>query len=80
MKKLRTLGATCVLSLMLAMPAFAGYIHTGVTEPQPPPPPASTPETANTGGLAGDISTGGSTPDVVTEAALNIIGSMLALF
>lgn len=54
-----------VLSLALTASAFAGEIHTGITNP-PQPPPTSGEQTVTT--------------DTVTEIALNLLQSVLSLF
>jgi hypothetical protein len=84
MKTLRQFCVAFVLTLTLALPAFAGTIHTTVAPPDPPP--ASTSSTApgdiHTIG-AGDISTTISeeaTTASVTETALNLLQSVLSLF
>jgi hypothetical protein len=78
MKDVRLLCAAVALTLALGMPALAGNISTGKTDP-PPPPPATA--AAND---AGNISTGGgeevAADDSVVGAALSLLGSMLSLF
>ena len=64
MKNLRTVGAACVLALALAAPAFAGHIQTPVVPPEPT--------------AAGQIDVPPADP--VTEAALSLLESLLALF
>ncbi len=84
MKNLRTLCAALVLVGALTLPAFAGEIGTGIA---PPPTPNATGE-IGTGATDGDIGTGAAseeadeatTPDSVTEAALLLLQSVLALF
>lgn len=66
MKNLRTFGAACVLALAMAAPAFAGHISTDIAPPQPPP--------------AGHIEIPVAPDDPVTEAALSLLQSLLALF
>lgn len=81
MRNLRTFGAACVLALMLAAPAFAGHIQTGVTDPQPSPSPTSTTSTEETGAgsVAGHIQTGVTSTDSAIEAALSLLQIVLAL-
>jgi hypothetical protein len=74
-----------MLLLVLSVPAYAGEIPFGVTNP-PPPPPASTSSTAPgeiSTGVAGEISTMISeeaTTASMTETALNLLQSVLSLF
>ncbi len=77
MKTLRTFAAGCVLALILAVPALAGHIETGIA---PPPPPAPTAAEQDAGSVAGHIETGVAPTDPVTEAALSLLLSVLSLF
>jgi hypothetical protein len=82
MRNYRKVVATLVLALTLSMSAFAGEIHTNVTSPTPTP--AANGE-MHTGVTNGEIQTGEavSTPeatDIMTEAALNLLQSLLTLF
>jgi hypothetical protein len=70
MKTLRRLCAVFVLTLALALSAFAGDISTGVTEPPPPSQATST----------GDISTGVTATDPATDIFLSLLQSLLSLF
>jgi hypothetical protein len=79
MKNLRTFGAALALTLVLSVSAFAGIIECPVA---PPPPPsaaiaASGPDAEST---ASHIETGVAPTDPVTEAALLLLQSVLALF
>jgi hypothetical protein len=65
MKNLRTFGAACVLALTMTVPAFAGHIHTPL---EPPPTEECAGETCP------------ATDDSLTEAALSLLQSVLALF
>ncbi len=81
MRTFQRFCAAFVLTLMLALPAFAGDISTGIVS-QPPP---STSQAATTQGdisttVAGDISTGVTATNPVTEMTLNLILSVLSLF
>lgn len=76
MRNLRTLGAACVLALMLAAPTYAGHIETGIAQPQPTPATATEPDAND---VAGHIETPLASTDAVTEFALNLIGGVLAL-
>src|SRR5947209_19550638 len=84
MKNLRTLSAAFVLTLVLAAPAFAGYIECPVASPTPPAAPAfaghiecgvAPPDSApaitgsDTGNVAGHIETPVAPTDPVTTAA-----------
>jgi hypothetical protein len=78
MTTLRQLFAAVVLVITLTLPTFAGEITT-----MGAPPPTNTDGDIHTGiagdmhtGVSGEISTGGS----VTDAALALIESVLALF
>jgi hypothetical protein len=85
MKTLRKILAATVLTCVFSLAAMAGEIGTGVA--QAPPPPSVTGEistgssaTAETN-LTGDMGTGASaTVDPVTEIALSLLESLLALF
>ncbi len=77
MSNLKKLFAAVVLTLALALPAFAGDIECGITTPPPPPSSPATAEseiTHNTG--SGEAAA----DDSLMEAALNLLESMLALF
>lgn len=82
MKQLRLLGAACVLALMLTATASAGHIETGVISPEPSPSPSQevTVEEVGDSSIAGHIHTGVETTDATTQATLNIISVVLALF
>jgi hypothetical protein len=83
MKSLRRFSVACAFTLALTIPAFAdGQIDTTVA----PPPPASA-QTATTDGQidttkSGQTETSGgevSATDSATNAALNLVQSVLAL-
>lgn len=78
MKDVRLLCAAVALTLALGVPALAGNISTGKTDPPPPATPMTTQ------GDAGNISTGGgeavTAGDSVVRAALSLLGSVLSLF
>jgi hypothetical protein len=83
MKTLRQLSVALVFTLALTIPAFAGDIQTTVTAPPPPPSTSSTAPGEISTGVAGDISTtisGDATTASMTETALNLLQSVLALF
>ena len=80
MRTFRQLCAASVLTLSLAVSAFAGDISTTVVS-QPPP---STSQSATTQGdisttVAGDISTGVTATDSTTEFVVNLILGMFSL-
>jgi hypothetical protein len=83
MKTLRQLCVAVVFTLALALPAFAGEMSIGS-----PTPPPSQPQTATVNGemeigLTGQEETGSgeaSATDSATEAVLNLLQSVLALF
>jgi hypothetical protein len=78
MKTLRRLCAVFVLTLTLALSAFAGQIETGIAPPSPPPDVAATGQIET--GVTGDISTGDTAIEPATEIALNLLQSLLSLF
>lgn len=86
MKHLKRLCATCVLTAILALPAFAGEMTTGIVEP-PPPPPVTTQGNMQAGyagnmeaGSTGNIETTNITAtDSATGIALSLFQSLLAL-
>ena len=80
MKTLRQLSASALLMLVLALPVFAGDMHSPVVAPPPPPPasevmaqPDSTPE-----GMALSDETAELNP--LTEISLLLLQGVLALF
>jgi len=79
MKPLRRICAAFVLTVALTLSAFAGDIHTGITDPPPPSLDAATTGQIETG-YTGDIHTGVTATDPVTEVALNLLQSLLSLF
>jgi hypothetical protein len=72
MKSLRQVCAASVLTLMLALSAFAGEITTMVVSPQPPPSQQSTTQGQMDTGIAGEI-------DTPFQAALSLLQSVLSL-
>ena len=72
MKTLRQLSASAVLILALALPAFAGDMHSPVVAP--PPPPKNSEETTQP-----DATTEGEF-DPLTEVTLLMMQGVLALF
>lgn len=74
MKQLRSLGAACLLSLMLAVSASAGHIQTGIADPHTPP------QSSATASEASDSATSEAASSPLVEAALNLISSVLTLF
>ncbi len=85
MKNLRQLSIAFVFTFALALPAFAGDIETGIA----PPPPSQPSQTATANGeidtgVTGQIETGSVSEatviDSATQAALNLLQSVLALF
>jgi hypothetical protein len=82
MRKLRLLCASVALTLLLSVSALAdGIIQMGKDNPPPPPPPpaAATVQSApaDTGGI---IEAGLASTDPLTNAALGLVQSVLALF
>jgi hypothetical protein len=87
MKTLRRLCAVFVLTLVLALPAFAGEMPGGVTAPPPPPSQATATGEITTGvtgeistGVTGDITTGVTATDPATDIFLSLLQSLLSLF
>jgi hypothetical protein len=81
MKTLRRLSVASVFVFVLTMPAFAGEISTGIAPP-PPPSAATAGEIQTT--VAGQTETGSMSEataiDSATQAALNLLQSVLSLF
>ena len=81
MRNLKKLCATCVLTLVLTLPAFAGDMLAGATAPPPPPPPDSSSATGDMGtGITGDMSAGVTATDPATEVMLSLLQGLLSLF
>lgn len=82
MRHLKQLCAVCVLALVLALPALAGEMTTGVAAPAPPGHSNVTAQGEMTTGFAGANSTDGSATatDPATEILLNLLQSLLSLF
>jgi hypothetical protein len=85
MKNLRTLCAALTLTAVLAIPAFAGDIGTGKTDP-PPSQPANAAGEIGTGATDGDIGTGLTSEGAAatagpsaTEVALSLLRGVLSL-
>ena len=81
MRTFQRLFAAFVLTLMLALSAFAGDIETGIVSQSP----QSTAQATTTQGeisttVAGDIETGVTATNPATEIALNLLLSVLSLF
>lgn len=82
MKTLRQLFVASVFTLALTVSALAGEIHTTVTSPAPPPQAITADSEIHTG-VTGQEETGSgevSATDSATEAVLNLLQSVLALF
>jgi hypothetical protein len=82
MKNLRQFCAAVILTLALALSAFAGDMDFPGDVPPPPPPPSMM---ADTSTPSATIVTGTATQDVVavdpvTEAALSLLQSVLSIF
>jgi hypothetical protein len=81
MRNFKKLCASCVLALVLALPAFAGDMPGGVTAPPPPPDTSSaTAQGEMQAGVTGEMGTGvtGETqfPGVTGEMSAGITGQM----
>ena len=84
MKTLRRLSIAAAFTLALAIPAFAdGDIQTGVAPPPPSNAQAATTDGDIQTGITGQAGTGSSettsTDSATTEAALNLLQSVLSL-
>lgn len=71
MKNIKQLCAAIVLTFAFSLPTLAGEIQMGFT---PPPPPPATARAATT------ADEGQTDTDSLTEIALNLLQSVLALF
>ena len=83
MKTLRQLCVAVVFTLALAAPAFAGEMSIGSPTPPPSQPQTATVNGVMDTGLTGQEETGSgevSATDSATEAVLNLLQSVLALF
>ena len=83
MKNFRRFSATIILALAFTIPVFSGEMSApGVTNPPPPPQSSVAGEIPGPGVTSnGEMSAPGVTAlDPVTEAALSLLQSILALF
>lgn len=85
MKTLQRFSAAFVLTLALALSAFAGEIQTGVTAPPPQATAQGEITTGVTGeiqfpGVTGNIGTGVTATDPTTDLFLSLLHSLLSLF
>jgi hypothetical protein len=82
MRNLKKLCAACVLTLVLALPVFAGDMPGGVTAPPPPLSDSSSATTqGNMGaGVTGDMPGGVTATDPATDVFLSLLQSLLSLF
>lgn len=83
MKTLRQLCVAVVFTLALAAPAFAGEMSIGSPTPPPSQPQTATVNGVMDTGLTGQEETGSgevSATDSATEAVLNLLQGVLALF
>lgn len=81
MKNLKNFCVAVVLTLVLALPVFAGDISTTVAPPSTPPPAITQGNTSST--VAGEISTGESrvaANSSLTEITMNLLQNVLLLF
>ena len=79
MNYLRFSLAAGALTLVLALPAFAGWMDTGIASPLPPTASGEM-GTTSTGAATGEISGPGISADPVTDIALSLAQSILTLF
>lgn len=80
MKHLRRICASAVLTLAFACSALAGDMECGDVPPPPPQQMTSTTSQTDTGITATNNMSSTTAVDPVTEAALNILQSVLSLF
>ena len=82
MMSLKKLCPTFILTLVLATSALAGDMEAGITAPPTPPAAATTQESNTETPSTPSDATGDATSvtATVTEAALALIGSVVALF
>jgi hypothetical protein len=80
MKTLRRLCAVFVLTLVLALSAFAGDMSTGITAPPPPSTSQATTAGDMSTGVTGDMSTGVTATDPTTDIFLSLLQSLLSFF
>lgn len=82
MKPLRRFCAALAFTLMLTLPAYAGWISTGVASPTPSQTPMAAPgaETTTDGSIHAPKNEEASAADSVTELALSLLQNVLSLF
>ena len=83
MKTLRQLCVVVMFTLALALPAFAGEMEIGSPTPPPSQPQTGAVNGVMDTGLTGQEETGSgevSATDSATEAALNLLQSVLTIF
>jgi len=82
MMNLKKLCPPLILTLLLATSTFAGGMETGVPSPPTSPAVATTQDSnIETSSISSTTGDGTSAADVsVTEAALGLVGTVLALF
>lgn len=82
MKKLQLLLASVALTFLITASSSAGTMSTGNSQPPPPPPPDTT-SVVTEGAEAEAVGTTDAevaSPAPVTEMALSVLQSVLALF
>ncbi len=80
MRYLKQLCAACVLTLAVALSAYAGNMEAGIVDPPPPPPSATTQGNMEAGYADTMETTSVTVTDTATEVALNLLYSLVALF
>jgi hypothetical protein len=80
MRNLRQLCVAFVFTFALAMPAFAGDIETGIAPPTPKAATAGEIQTTVTGQTETGSVSEATAIDSATQAALNLLQSVLSLF
>lgn len=68
-----------VLTLVLALPASAGYISTGKSDPPPSPAPTAAEGETGTGTADETLAGGGETSDPLTGILLTLLEGALSL-
>ncbi|MCM3873889.1 MAG: hypothetical protein ND895_24635 [Pyrinomonadaceae bacterium] len=79
MSKMKSTLAATVLTLVLAVPTFAGVIQTPGGTPPPPPPP-TTEEEGGTPGTPSSQSAQALNSDLSSEMLIDILIAVLSLF
>jgi hypothetical protein len=79
-KKLQVLLATLALTGLLSVSTPAGVMTTGIAQPSPTPTTSSAVTEDYEAEAHGTMSTGVESPEPLTEVAVSLVQSLLALF